>query len=251
MRSIQGKHASYNVQSVVDDKNGLIVHAEAVDDVNDLNQFAQQIEQANDVMEKPCQTACADAGYADTVELEKIDFQGIKVIVPSHRQAQGEGLESFNKQKFNYDKEQDCYYCPEGHRLRLAGTEKKTGNKRYQIIDKALCHRCQHYGICTKGKVGRRIVRLHNEEIKEKLEAQYEQSASQEIYSKRKQRVEHLFGHIKRNLKTDSFLMRGREGAQAETSLLATCFNIARMVTILGVAGIIQKLGVITVPATG
>jgi len=37
MRSIQGKHASYNVQSVVDDKNGLIVHAEAVSDATDQN----------------------------------------------------------------------------------------------------------------------------------------------------------------------------------------------------------------------
>jgi len=40
MSSIQGKHASYNVQSVVDDKNGLIVHTEAVNDKNDLKQFA-------------------------------------------------------------------------------------------------------------------------------------------------------------------------------------------------------------------
>jgi len=54
MRSIQGKHASYNVQSVVDDKNGLIVHAEAVNDTSDLKQFARQIDQANDVLAKPC-----------------------------------------------------------------------------------------------------------------------------------------------------------------------------------------------------
>jgi hypothetical protein len=60
------------------------------------------------------------------------------------------------------DKEQDCYHCPEGRRLRLAGTEKKTGNKRYQIINKAFCINCQHCAICTKGEVGRRIVRLHN-----------------------------------------------------------------------------------------
>ena len=43
MRSIQGKHASYNVQSVVDDQNGLIIHAEAGNDTSDLNQFAPQI----------------------------------------------------------------------------------------------------------------------------------------------------------------------------------------------------------------
>jgi hypothetical protein len=55
--------------------------------------------------------------------------------------------------------------------------------------------------------------------------------------------VEHPFGHIKRNLKTDAFLMRGRDGVNAETSLLATCFNLARMITLLGVSGLIAKLG--------
>jgi hypothetical protein len=84
------------------------------------------------------------------------------------------------------------------------------------------------------------------EEVKEKLEAQYEEPASQEIYARRKARVEHPFGHIKRNLKTDAFLMRGRDGVNAETSLLATCFNLARMITLLGVPGLIAKLGICT-----
>ena len=83
MRSIQGSHASYNVQSVVDDKHGLIVHAEAVSETSDVNQFAQQIDQADDVLEKPCEVASADAGSADTEELQKIDVKGIQVVVPS------------------------------------------------------------------------------------------------------------------------------------------------------------------------
>jgi len=251
MRSVQGSHASYNIQSVVDDKNGFIVHTEAVSDKNDLNQFARQIDRANEILEKPCDVACADTGYADTEELEKIDAQKIKVIVPSRRQALHEGEKPFSKREFFYDKEQDCYYCPEGHRLRLVTVEKKTGKKRYQIIDKQICLNCQHYGICTTGKLGRRILRLHNEEIKEKIEAQYEEGTSQEIYSRRKDHVEHPFGHIKRNLKTDAFLMRGRDGVQAEISVLATCFNMARMITIMGVKGLIQKLSTRIAPAIG
>jgi transposase len=249
MRSIQGKHASYNVQSVVDEKNGLIVHAEAVNNVTDLHQFARQIEQAHEVLEKPCDTACADAGYADTDELEKIDTQNIKVIVPSQRQALHSGAKPFSKQEFTYDKEHDCYYCPEGHRLKFSSIYKETGNKYYMIIDKRLCFSCQNWGICTTGKSGRRLVRLHNEAVKEKLEAQYEKPESQEIYAKRKTRVEHPFGHIKRNLKTDAFLLRGHGGVQAETSLLATCFNVARMISIIGVCGLIEKLSVTPVTA--
>ena len=33
------------------------------------------------------------------------------------------------------------------------------------------------------------------------------------------------FGHIKANLKTTGFMLRGQNGAQAEASLLATCFE--------------------------
>jgi hypothetical protein len=89
------------------------------------------------------------------------------------------------------------------------------------------------------------------EEVKEKLEAQYEEPGSQEIYKRRKARVELPFGHIKRNLKTDGFLMRGRSGVNAETSLLATCFNLARMITILGVSGLIHKLIGLQAPIFG
>ena len=85
MHSVQGSHASYNVQSVVDDKYGLVVHIDAVNDTSDVNQFAHQIEAANQRLGKRCEVGCADAGYADTEELKKIDEQGIKVVVPSQR----------------------------------------------------------------------------------------------------------------------------------------------------------------------
>jgi transposase len=251
MHSIQGSHASYNVQSVVDDQYGLIVHAEAVRETSDIDQFAQQIDQANDVLEKPCEAASADAGYADTQELQKIDAKGIKVVVPSQRQALHEEEGPFSKSHFRYDQEQDCYWCPEGHRLSYAGTDKASGKRHYQITHRKICQSCVHYGECTKAKKGRKIIRLPLEEVKEKLEAQYEEASSQEIYAKRKARVEHPFGHIKRNLKTDSFLLRGQTGVNAETSLLATCFNLARMITILGVSGLIERLMASRVPGFG
>ena len=241
IKSIQGKHAGYNVQSVVDDKHGLIVHTEATAEVNDRNQFALQINQANEVLEQPCKVACADAGYANTDELAKIDEQGVKVIVPSQRQALHEEEGPFSKTRFTYDQEQNCYYCPEGHPLAYRSIEQKKNHLIYQIRNKKICQSCKHYGQCTTAKRGRTIARLHNEEVKQKLEAQYEEAQSQVIYARRKTKVEHPFGHIKRNLKTDAFHLRRKDGVQAETSLLATCFNMARMITIFGVGNLIEK----------
>lgn len=251
MHSIQGSHASYNVQSVVDDKHGLIVHTEAVSETSDLNQLAQQIDQACDVLAKSCEVACADAGYADTEELEKIDAKGIKVVVPSQRQALHEEEGPFSKSHFRYDPEQDCYWCPEGHRLSYVGTDKDSGKRHYLITSSKICQGCVHYGQCTKAKKGRKVTRLALEEVKERFEAQYEEASSQEIYARRKARAEHPFGHIKRNLKTDGFLMRGQTGVNAETSLLGTCFNLARMITIFGVSGLMEKLMALRTPAFG
>ena len=242
MRSIQGSHASYNAQMVVDDKHRLIVHAEPVSDPNDRNQFARQIDQANKILATPCEAVCADAGYADTDELEKIDGQGIKVIVPSQRQAQREEEGLFSKSHFTYDQEHDCYYCPGGNRLTFRSLYRKNGKRTYKIERSSICRSCSNFGQCTRSKEGRKVVRLKNEEVKQRLEAQYAEPASQEIYKKRKTAAEHPFGHLKRNLKVTSFLLRGLAGVRAELSILATCFNLTRIINILGAAQLMPIL---------
>ena len=239
MRSVQGSHASYNVQGVVDDKHGLIVHAEAIDK-SDIKELPNQISQANENLGKTCDVACADAGYSDSKALEKVKEKEIKVVVPSQRQALHKEEGPFSKSHFKYDKGQDCYTCPEGHKLRYQSTVKKNGKRYYCMVDKTNCSQCQHYGTCTSSKRGRKIMRLPNENAKEHFEELYEQN--RELYARRKSRSEHPFGHIKRNLKTDSFHLRGKDGVQAETSILATCFNMVRMTKILGVGVLLAKL---------
>lgn len=242
MRSPQGSHAGYNVQMVVDDAHRLIVHAEPVSDSGDVNQFARQIIRADEVLETPCEFACADAGYADTEELEKIDGQGITVIVPSQRQALHGKEDPFGKHRFTYDPVEDWYLCPEGKRLTYRSTYRRNGKRTYKIARASWCRVCVHFGRCTRSKEGRKVVRLKSEGLKEHLERQYQDPVSQAIYARRKAAVEHPFGHIKRNLRVTAFLLRGLAGVRAETALVATCFNMVRMMTILGVKQLIRVL---------
>jgi len=238
----QGSHAGYNVQTAVDEKHGLIVSSDVVNENNDIHQFADQIEQANETLEKKCQTACADAGYACVDELEKIDVQGIKVIVPSQKQAIREKkTEPFDKSNFKYDRENDCYICPGGYALTYRRTEPERRRRVYRI-KRSICRQCRYFGDCTTGLIGRKLTRLVKEDLKQQFEAQYKQAQSQEIYKLRKQKVELPFGHIKRNLKVDAFLLRGLEGVKTEASILASCFNIVRMISIMGVSGLIARL---------
>jgi len=64
---------------------------------------------------------------------------------------------------------------------------------------------------------------------------------SQAIYKLRQQKAELPFGHMKRNLKVDAFLLRGRDGVKAEALLLASCFNIRGMMSIIGIRALIEK----------
>ena len=232
-------YAGFNFQSTVDKKKGLILSVDVVSENNDLNQFASQINQANHTLNKKCEIAVADCGYASTDDLEKIDNQGIKVIVPSQRQVTKKEPSLFAKERFTY--KDDYYICPEGHKLTPYRLNKEN-NKVYKITDKKICLSCPHYGNCTKSPTGRTISRLLKEEVRQKLEAQYNEPSSQEIYKLRKEKVELPFGHIKHNLKFDSFLLRGLKGAKAEASIIGTCFDLVRMITLLGVPGLIKEL---------
>jgi transposase len=241
MRTRQGPGAGYNAQLTTDEKHGLIVNSDVVSDNHDYHQFSKQINQATEVLGKPCKTACADAGYSDTYNLAETDEQGINVIVPSQRQATKNGIGKFDKSQFKYDSQNDVYICPEGQVLKYCSKNEKRKMRYYAAG--AVCQKCRYFGRCTKDKRhGRRILRLFKEDLREKLEKFYNLPSSQKIYSIRKQKVELPFGHFKRNLNTNHFLLRGFDGVKAEMSLLSGCFNITRMINIIGVHGLVNKL---------
>lgn len=244
----QGTHAAYNVQSTVDGKHGLIIQAQAVSQSNDYNQLSEQVKKAAENVGKTPKHVCADAGYADVDDSKKID-PAIDVIVPSHKQAQEDNgrcpVKAFDKEQFIYNEQRDEYSCPEGKRLNFQGIA-EPGKIRYQANGHE-CQACPHFGDpktgkCTNSPTGRRIIRLADEKFKEQLEANYKRPESQEIYKLRKEKVEHPFGHMKRNLGAGQFMLRGLPKVNAEVSLLATCFNLARMMTILSIPNLLEIL---------
>lgn len=244
-KSRQGTHAIYNLQNTVDSKHGLIVNSDCVSQSNDYNQLSQQVTAAKEIIGKPIENVCADAGYADVDDLKKIDT-AVNIIVPSKRQAQKEkGIHPFgrfNRSHFIYHKQEDEYECPAGQRLTYRGNNSGKHNKTYRIQG-SICRGCKYFGECTKSKkVGRKIIRLNDEEFKEKLEENYLKTQNQAIYILRKQTVEHPFGHLKKNLGVGQFLLRGKAKVDAEISILSTCFNIRRLMTILGIPQLIAKL---------
>ncbi len=239
----QGAHAGYTAQVVTDDKSGLIVSCDVVSANNDHYQLNRQVKQAEEVLEKEVDTVCADNGYHQIEDLKKLHDAGKQVVVPSRKQSSRKGLSPFDRENFVYDESQNEYICPAGHRLRYKRFVKGHNAYEYIIASKKNCISCIHFGECTKSKQGRCVQRSVNEELKKKLEKVYDSPEGQEIYGRRKERAELPFGHLKRNLGADYFLLRGRKGVNAEMSLLCTSFNIRRMISLLGVPTLLGLLG--------
>jgi len=164
--------------------------------------------------------------------------------MPSQKQTQeehGHALGPFDKDNFRYDLKKDQYICPEGKRLKYRGRSKAT-DERFYRADPLDCQVCANFGLCTKSPRGRQITRMQQEGLKQQLERIYQSPQGQEVYKLRKEKVELPFGHMKRNLKAGQFMLRSKAGVDAELSILSTCFNIARMITLIGIPELILSL---------
>src|SRR3990167_6528334 len=245
-KSRQGSHAIMNCQISMDEKHGFIVNSDAVSQNNDLNQFASQVEQSKETLERAPANVVSDAGYFSLDDIDKVP-EGVNVIMPSRKQAQKENkktqVKPFGTEEFHYNKESDEYTCPAGKTLKKHKIAFGDENKIDYKANGKECRSCERFGVCTTSKNGRHIIRMkENEDLKAKLEETYQQEEGQKLYKLRKEKVELPFGHMKRNLGAGQFLLRGKEGVNAELSILSTCFNIARMITIIGIPTLIAKL---------
>jgi transposase len=236
--------AGYNVQASVDGKYGLIVHAESTNVCNDAGQFSSQIQKATDVLDKSPLTVSADTAYYSLKDLSQLDGN-ITVVIPNQKQVLKERKKDnptpFDKERFTYDEKSDQYNCPQGHTFYRVGFDKSKQQYSYRT-EKRNCLSCLHFQKCTDSPKGRTIKRSIHEKLKNQLEQIYESKEGQEIYAQRKQRAELPFGHLKRNLGIREFLLKGRSGTNAEVSLMSTCFNITRMISLIGITQLLIKL---------
>jgi transposase len=243
---IHGAGAGYSAEVTVDDKYGLIVSADAVSAGNDIGQLSGQIAQAEEVLGRVPEVVVADAGFSDLADLKPLDEQGITVIVPNPQIANDKKMGEFDKRNFQYLAESDRYVCPQGHVLKFVQIISKSKNRLYTIEQISHCLGCKNYGKCTNSKSGRKLERCAEEELKVKLENAYALAENRLIYKRRQAKIELVFGHFKKNLGVTCFLLRGDVGAKAETSVLSICFNVRRLITILGQNGLIQRLRAFT-----
>ncbi|KJS86222.1 MAG: hypothetical protein JM58_07365, partial [Peptococcaceae bacterium BICA1-8] len=102
------------------------------------------------------------------------------------------------------------------------------------------CDKCEAKDKCTKAEKGRQIRRLKEQDALDAINART--ARNKEKYLKRQMIVEHPFGTIKRAMNAGYFLTRGFASVRAEVSLTFLAYNLKRVINILGMKEIMQRL---------
>jgi transposase len=242
----------YNVQSAVDDKNCLIAHYEVENEKDDglLAKVAIDTKQALGV---ETLEVLADKGYHAGAELKACAEEQITTYVSPKENNNTKKATAYQKQQFKYDAEQDQYSCPEGKLLTTNGRwyEKNGGKHRHSYKIKRyispfpICGQCPAKDQCLtktmeKNRHGRAIERSEYEDY---VVANAERvKANKEKYRRRQTIVEHPFGTIKRAWGYTYTLMKGKEKVNGEFALVFASYNLKRVLSILGVKEVINRL---------
>ena len=236
--------AGYNVQIAVDDKHKLIVTSEVVNDGNDSGQLHDMAKAAKDELGVETLTALGDTGYYNGNALKACEDDGIVAYVPqAKRTARLEAQGRMSHEAFVYEAEANIYRCPAGKLLTPTDGRKTNGGRteiRY-VSRKADCDACALRSRCLSAKTPTRTVyRWEHEAVLERHRARMKDAEVQ--MRRRAELAEHPFGTLKCRAGYRHFLVRGFDKVRGEWSLMALCYNFSRMLSILGLDGVMACL---------
>lgn len=241
---------AYNLQSAVDDKHNLIVDFD-ITNKTDFNALAPMSDKARKMMEIPGNetlTTLADKGYYSAKQIAQCHSNNIDTLVSPKSKGSKSKDPRVSKNKFKFNKQTDSYTCPQGFKLGRQGKiyNRKDGIpfKRY-VAHWSDCKHCPWVKFCVsqgckKASRGRMLNRSIYEDHMDINDQQV--AARKNEYKRRQAIVEHPFGTIKRQWGYTHTLMKGLEKVKGEFSIIMLCYNIRRVLTIMGTQGLKKAL---------
>lgn len=246
---VQGQvvEVSYNMQAAVDQKHNLVVATHTINR-NDRNALGDIALETKANLSVDTFTALVDKGYHNGRELATCQKAGISTIVapPTIVNSNEHGTTAdYVVTNFVYDSGSDTYACPAGSTLKTSGTWHKKSRerdsyqfKKYRTPD---CKGCSVKHLCTgRAKGGREIERSQYAEAVALNTENYRANA--ELYRKRQEINEHIFGTMKRQWGFNHTNLRGLVKVNGEMALIMTVYNMKRAMNILGIEKLLEKL---------
>lgn len=183
----------------------------------------------------------ADAAYKTPAIAKLLIDDGITPVLPYKRPMTKEGF--FKKYEYVYDEYNDCYICPNNKILKYSTTN-KDGYKEYKSCAED-CEKCLYRAQCTESANHVKVVTRHIwEEYLEICEDYRHTVGNKELYDKRKETIERIFGTAKEFHGFRYTNMVGKARMEMKVGLTFACLNLKKL------ARILWKKGGITSPIT-
>lgn len=234
----QGTDLGYNIQTAVDDKHNLIATFEVINSSADQGQLYNMAAKAKDKLKVEEIEVLADKGYYDIEDIVKCEENGIKTYVSKPKNSNPIGDSRYFLDKFKYIKDLDIYICPDGNSLECMTIKGDALTKRYRNFH--ACENCKNKDKCTTAKDGKIVLRGPNEPMVELVRERLKNEMPK--YRKRQNIVEHPFGTIKRTMNFYYLLTRNFKMVRGEVSVAFFTYNLKRVISILGIEGLMSRI---------
>jgi len=238
---------AYNVQTTVDSKHNLVIDVKAVN-TNDKKLAPIMGRRAKAIIGNGDFDYLLDKGYHDGKSIAACEDHGLRTLIsqPSASRTGEIPTAEYYNDKFIYDKTTDSYRCPAGKILNSNGNLYKVkswnGYSQIKQYKTSACSKCAHRNKCTSSPKGRGRI-IQRSIYHEAVEANnHRVIMEKEKYRRRQTMVEHPFGIVKRQWSYDHVLMKGIDKVETESNLIFLCYNLKRVINILGINALIKRL---------
>ncbi len=226
----KGEHKevfAYSVQTACDKNGWILGYTVNRGNLHDSRTFKGLYDKIKNYAPKKI---IADAGYRTPAIAKLLIDDGIEPVFPYKRPMTKDGF--FKKYEYVYDEHFDCYICPNNKVLKYSTTN-RDGYREYKSCSHE-CANCQFLHQCTESQNHTKVVTRHIwEDYIEQCEDIRHTSGNKELYEKRKETVERLFGTAKEHHGFRYTQMIGKAKMEMKVSLTFACLNLKKLANIL------------------
>jgi transposase len=256
---IKGPHGviqGYNGIAVADEKNQIVVAANAYGTVAEGQFFKEMLEKTDMNMkkisgkEKPLEgkIILSDTANFSEENLQAAKGKGIEAVIPDEQfrnrdetlkeGKRREGKERFDARHFKYNKKNDTYTCPNGKTLVYKRTVKLNRSEGKHYDSKACnCDGCPFYDKCIKSRKGKKKYRTlyipiskYEENLSQKMREKIDTPKYKKLYSNRLKIIEPVFANITYCKGITRFTLRGQKKVNIQWKLYCIVHNIGKCI---------------------
>ena len=228
---------SYNHQSAVDGKLGVVCAIATKDEVDTPEDLLSLVDTAKENAVQGHENVLADPGFCDYETLKKVQCERAEeYFLPDRRFEVTEGG-SASRGKYdsnNFLRKDGTVVCPEGKQLKLTAVARYEDGHTVSRYEGQECESCPKLEKCSKGK--KRTIKVDSREpFREKMREKLRTDHGRETYMKRQGIVEPLHGDDQQNKGWREHHLRGKAKAALEFTLVRIATNLGKIVRYRGV----------------